>query len=173
MPGRSKAIKDLSKRQRREWKKLVRAMAYRRAKQQGIVYCLPRAPSNSELVEWICAAMGWDVESFETKYHVLDKYAGEVPLEPTTKPAKSFYETDEWRRLRYEVLRNSKGRCECCGHGPRKGKPLHVDHIKPRSKYPELELEITNLQVLCDDCNLGKGAWDETDWRGKGLKAVQ
>ena len=28
-----------------------------------------------------------------------------------------------------------------------------------------LELQLTNLQMLCADCNVGKGAWDETDWR--------
>jgi 5-methylcytosine-specific restriction endonuclease McrA len=52
-----------------------------------------------------------------------------------------------------------------CGTAPTPGKPLHVDHIKPRSKYPELEYEISNLQILCDDCNLGKGNRDEIDWR--------
>ncbi len=45
------------------------------------------------------------------------------------------------------------------------GIPLHVDHIKPRSKYPDLALDINNLQILCESCNLGKGAWDETDFR--------
>jgi hypothetical protein len=35
-------------------------------------------------------------------------------------------------------------------------KPLHVDHIKPVSKYPELKLEFDNLQILCENCNLGK-----------------
>ncbi len=42
---------------------------------------------------------------------------------------------------------------------------MHVDHIKPRRKYPELALSRSNLQVLCNLCNHGKGNWDETDWR--------
>ena len=42
---------------------------------------------------------------------------------------------------------------------------LHVDHIKPRSKYPELALDPNNLQVLCKDCNLGKSNLYNTDWR--------
>jgi len=42
---------------------------------------------------------------------------------------------------------------------------IHVDHIKPRSRYPELSLEIENLQVLCEDCNMGKSNVFETDWR--------
>lgn len=77
----------------------------------------------------------------------------------------AFYDSDEWRRLRYRVLKANNGCCQCCGVSAANGAQLHVDHVKPRSKFPELELEFTNLQVLCRDCNLGKGAWDQTDWR--------
>ena len=53
-----------------------------------------------------------------------------------------------------------------CGRSPKvHGIILHVDHIKPRSKYPELELDITNLQILCEDDNLGKSNRYETDYR--------
>ena len=44
---------------------------------------------------------------------------------------------------------------------------MNVDHIKPRRLYPGLALEKSNLQVLCADCNHGKGNWDQTDWRGE------
>jgi rubredoxin len=79
----------------------------------------------------------------------------------------AFYESDAWRTVRYRALKLYGTACQCCGNRASPEKPLHVDHIKPRGKYPELELEISNLQVLCRDCNLGKGAWDETDWRAK------
>lgn len=42
---------------------------------------------------------------------------------------------------------------------------LVVDHIKPRSKFPELELKEDNLQLLCNSCNMGKSNKDETDFR--------
>lgn len=42
---------------------------------------------------------------------------------------------------------------------------MNVDHIKPRRLFPWLALELKNLQVLCHDCNHGKGNWDQTDWR--------
>ncbi|RYZ77711.1 MAG: hypothetical protein EOP05_00795 [Proteobacteria bacterium] len=42
---------------------------------------------------------------------------------------------------------------------------MHVDHIKPRSKYPHLELEFSNLQVLCRQCNFGKSNKYEDDFR--------
>lgn len=75
-----------------------------------------------------------------------------------------FYDTPEWLKLRYQTLKRFGGRCQCCGCRPSRGR-LHVDHIKPRSRCPELELDPNNVQVLCDDCNYGKGGWDETDWR--------
>ena len=76
----------------------------------------------------------------------------------------SFYSLDRWRIVRYQALKNADGKCQCCG---RSGKEtvLHVDHIKPRSYFPELAFSINNLQVLCEDCNLGKSNVDATDWR--------
>lgn len=76
-----------------------------------------------------------------------------------------FYLSDAWLKVRYRALKRSQGCCQCCGSRAAKNKPLHVDHIKPRSKFPELSLELSNLQVLCFDCNMGKSNVDDTDWR--------
>ena len=73
-----------------------------------------------------------------------------------------FYKTREWRQLRYKVLVRLGRKCQCCGE---EGGYIHVDHIKPRSLFPELELEESNLQVLCEACNMGKSNKDSTDWR--------
>lgn len=75
-----------------------------------------------------------------------------------------FYESREWQELRYKVLIHWGRKCMCCG--TTEGE-MHVDHIKPRSKYPELELDFNNLQVLCRACNMGKSNTDETDFRPK------
>jgi hypothetical protein len=77
----------------------------------------------------------------------------------------SFYDSREWLAVRYEALRVSEGRCSCCGQRPTADNPIHVDHIKPRSKFPALALALSNLQVLCKRCNLGKSDVDDTDWR--------
>jgi 5-methylcytosine-specific restriction endonuclease McrA len=79
--------------------------------------------------------------------------------------SKNFLESREWQELRYRALKLHGARCQCCGATRKDGKEIHVDHIKPRSRFPLLALDIANLQVLCGDCNRGKGAWDETDWR--------
>jgi hypothetical protein len=78
---------------------------------------------------------------------------------------QEFYDSRPWQRIRYQALLRNDGRCECCGNRPTEGAPLHVDHIKPRSRFPALELDLSNLQVLCRDCNLGKSNKDATDWR--------
>lgn len=82
----------------------------------------------------------------------------------------SFINSPLWRKLRYQALLTYGRKCMCCGSTDG---PFHVDHIKPRSKHPELALTLSNLQVLCEDCNLGKGAWDETDWRPNHALAAQ
>ena len=77
----------------------------------------------------------------------------------------AFYKSKEWRKLRYQTLLLHGPVCCLCGATRKDGVVLHVDHIKPRYQYPELELDIDNLQVLCEDCNMGKGGSDDTDWR--------
>jgi 5-methylcytosine-specific restriction endonuclease McrA len=80
----------------------------------------------------------------------------------------SFYTSDEWLKLRYQALKKYGKTCMLCGEV--KG-PVHVDHIKPRSKYPQLALDFDNLQILCVKCNLGKSNTDETDFRPLQLEA--
>jgi 5-methylcytosine-specific restriction endonuclease McrA len=75
-----------------------------------------------------------------------------------------FCKTKEWQVLRYKAIKRYGRKCMACGI---QATEIHVDHIKPRSKFPKLSYELSNLQILCRDCNLGKGAWDETDWRKK------
>lgn len=77
------------------------------------------------------------------------------------KPKKysGFYGSDEWRSLRLQVFNLYGKRCLRCGST----KNIHVDHIFPRSRYKQLELDIDNLQPLCKECNelkLNRSYWD-------------
>jgi hypothetical protein len=105
----------------------------------------------------------------KTKPPVAPKPAREfrplLPKHPTYKRDEDFYISREWRELRYLALKNTEGRCQCCGASSKDGVRIHVDHIQPRYHRPDLSLSLDNLQVLCEDCNYGKGAWDNTDWR--------
>src|SRR3990167_289109 len=79
--------------------------------------------------------------------------------------SKEFLQSDAWYSLRYQALKKYGRRCMCCGATPDDGAKIHVDHIKPRSKFPDLALELENLQILCKACNFGKSNVDISDFR--------
>lgn len=113
----------------------------------------------------------------EKNIDYLDKHKG-VMLEfikgsknkPRKKPKEAtsgFLESYQWRKVRMQALIKYGAKCMCCGATPEVGGVMNVDHIKPRITHPELALELDNLQILCHECNHGKGNWDTTDWRKK------
>lgn len=57
--------------------------------------------------------------------------------------------------IRYNVLERSKNRCVACG-ATAADAMLQVDHIIAIANGGSND--ITNLQALCEECNLGKGA---------------
>jgi 5-methylcytosine-specific restriction endonuclease McrA len=58
-----------------------------------------------------------------------------------------------------------------CGCTPKDPTKTNVDHIKPRRRYPELALEFSNLQILCNRCNKQKGN-KVADYRPRPLLAI-
>ena len=84
---------------------------------------------------------------------------------PAEAVGPGFYDTWGWKRARMEALRRYGRRCMCCGWTPGDGPGfLAVDHIKPLALHPHLALAQDNLQVLCNDCNMGK-CREEDDFR--------
>jgi 5-methylcytosine-specific restriction endonuclease McrA len=96
------------------------------------------------------------------KHHQMQAATLPADLE---KQIADFYTSWEWKRLRYDFIKDRDRRCGCCGTTPTDGVRIVVDHIKPIRKFWHLRLDRANLQILCDDCNMGKGSRDETDWR--------
>ena len=97
---------------------------------------------------------------------------------PSESKLKAFYKSWEWKRLRYDFLKEVERRCQCCGATPDDGVHIVVDHIKPIRHFWHLRLDINNLQALCNDCNMGKGSRDHTNWGGnseqeKRLEAIR
>ncbi len=74
------------------------------------------------------------------------------------KKYRAFYKTKEWKQLREQVIQeyraNNQLFCIACGTIEK----LVVDHINPVKKFWDQRLERTNLHILCNDCNLGKGS---------------
>ena len=84
----------------------------------------------------------------------------------TKSEPEKFYVSKEWRRLRYRVIKKYDACCMACGRSKKEhGVVIHVDHIKPKSTHPNLALEFENLQLLCEDCNIGKSNKCQVDWR--------
>lgn len=91
------------------------------------------------------------------------------PKYDTSDKFQEFYKSWDWKRLRYDFLIDKERTCQCCGASAAHGVKINVDHIRPLRKYWELRLSKTNLQILCEDCNMGKGSRDETDWTAENV----
>lgn len=78
---------------------------------------------------------------------------------------EAFYRCYAWRKIRFTVLQKFGAKCLCCNATRESGKIMHVDHVKPLRFNWELRLDPENLQILCDECNHGKGNWSEADFR--------
>lgn len=67
----------------------------------------------------------------------------------TTKKTDPFYLSKSWRVLRKEKI-NETPYCEYCEIITQ---AKVVDHVLPRSLFPELELKKQNLRSCCDKCH--------------------
>lgn len=65
---------------------------------------------------------------------------------------KTSQEGKQWKKQKYQQQQN------CCSICKKKIelKGSHIDHIKPISKYPNLSLTLSNLQIACWQCNTSK-----------------
>jgi len=180
---------DSNKKNNRKYKNKRRNKRRRNRNSDARLFCLDyfsrvKYTSNVKLCIIIANETGWEVPSNERgrykfmrrfkrerlnsiKNKIKENYKKKARQKKVHPKAtnKDFYKSDAWKALRYQALRNSEGTCQCCGAKARDGIQLHVDHVKPRSLFPELALDLDNLQILCDDCNIGKDNIDSFDWR--------
>jgi hypothetical protein len=123
------------------------------------------------------------IKAYDDKHLVLvtrdgQKVFNNVKQHSSPQQRDDFYRTWDWRTLRMKVLKRFGRRCMCCGSTPDdtavSGAKIRlvVDHIKPLANFWQLRLVPSNLQILCDECNMGKGAWDETDHRSATEKMI-
>ncbi|MFK4315493.1 HNH endonuclease [Bacillus mycoides] len=85
----------------------------------------------------------------------------------TKQQKRKFYDSGEWKSIREQVKKRDNYECQECkrnGHvrvdtneysesAKRKKIQLVVHHIKELEYYPELALEIDNLETVCVDCH--------------------
>ena len=65
--------------------------------------------------------------------------------------------------IRWQVFKRDNWKCLSCGRSAKENIILHIDHIIPRSKGGNDNID--NYQTLCETCNIGKSNKDETDLR--------
>ena len=129
----------------------------------GLPYCKQKREA---IIYQFCTYHGIDCEMRPKKWDPTPYQAKpEKPKKRRFEQTDDFLRSYEWRKVRYIALQKNGRRCQCCGSSPETGATLNVDHIKPRKYYPDLALDVDNLQVLCGECNHGKGNWDMTDHR--------
>lgn len=110
------------------------------------------------------------IEYLKSKYLLVsynrekEKVETYSSYKPTVREKKEFYQSWEWKELRFKVLSQYKSTCLLCGATSSNSK-ICVDHIKPISLYWSKRFELDNLQTLCEDCNMGKSNKDFSDFR--------
>jgi len=78
-------------------------------------------------------------------------------MNTTTKEPKSSAWLHYRKRLRFNIFRRDRFRCQYCGRSVADGALLTLEHVHPKSKGGELSKD--NLLTACHDCNGGK--WDD------------
>ena len=81
------------------------------------------------------------------------------------KGRSDFLFTEEWFVLKAQTIAKYGCTCMRCKKPIKRWSHINVDHIKPRKFFPQLANDITNLQILCGDCNKAKGNKHDTDYR--------
>ncbi len=130
---------------------------------------LGRQPRRHELIKPFSKIRG---ETYEKRFggwrKALEAFIAYVNSEKdeTTVSVPAIKSVPERRfpdlRLRFRVMSRDSFRCRACGRSPATTPNviLNVDHIIPWSKNGKT-IE-SNLQTLCEKCNLGKSDWVPT-----------
>jgi 5-methylcytosine-specific restriction endonuclease McrA len=67
--------------------------------------------------------------------------------------------SNEYKLWREAVLKRDKWTCIWCGVIGCRKTPIHADHIKPFSLFPELRFAIDNGRTLCKECHRKTDTW--------------
>lgn len=107
-------------------------------------------------------------DSIDPKKWLMDLYHSGTS-EIIHKEDYAFYSTKEWHELRAWALDHYGRRCMFpgCKEKINSDTDLHIDHIKPKAKYPELAHDRNNVQVLCVLHNRTKSDRGQKDYRPK------
>jgi 5-methylcytosine-specific restriction enzyme A len=64
-----------------------------------------------------------------------------------------LYQSAEWKELRKKVMHRDNYMCTKCKTKNSITNSLQVEHVKPKSIYPELMFDLNNVITLCKRCH--------------------
>ncbi len=108
----------------------------------------------------------------ESRYGICDFYEL-VDIYKQWQKGNKYEETVKQERkimnddIRYNVLKRDNYTCQICGATAKNGAKLHVDHIIPVSRGGKTVM--SNLQTLCDRCNIGKSNKVDEDFESNNI----
>lgn len=82
------------------------------------------------------------------------------------KDTQKTIKSERWKKFRRMIIQRDNGVCQRClaKRNILVGDNLEVHHIKPRTKYPTLVFEESNVITICKTCNLELGTREELDF---------
>lgn len=89
--------------------------------------------------------------NFDQLIEFYNEWQNGNKYEETKKQERKIMNDD----IRYNVLKRDNFTCQICGVTAKDGAKLHVEHIVPIAKGGKTVM--SNLQTLCERCNMGKG----------------
>ena len=111
--------------------------------------------SVSTICKYAKSRLGYGSRQFYSPYQL-----GCMALEIDGLPQPSGVTYQKWCYKNIEHISSEAAKYrEPVAEKPRAVKRVKKTHVATDA------LEITNLQILCHECNHGKGNWDQTDWR--------
>ncbi len=78
-------------------------------------------------------------------------------------PNNSCWKGGTWPYWRKQALMRDEYVCQICGFSDKE--IMQVDHILPAKYYPELYLDINNLQVVCPNYHARKTLYDKRKYK--------
>lgn len=89
----------------------------------------------------------WAKDNLPKKHWALGTHHHAAETNPSWKGG-------HWKYWKTQALVRDEYICQICGFSERD--IMEVDHIKQKSKYPELALSLDNLVTLCPNCHRRK-----------------
>ncbi len=91
-------------------------------------------------------------KSLQNNQKIIDQIKQKYEPRTEFNRWRSSEEGKLWKKQQYQKQK------QCCAICQEKIelKGSHIDHIKPLSRYPDLSLDTSNLQIACGQCNTSK-----------------